>query len=79
MAINWTVSRRTALKAIVQPSDIKPLDAAEIAALNASVTNPADPASQVKADVAKRVKEQLKDERKAARVAKRSARHAQDV
>jgi hypothetical protein len=41
----------TALKAIVQPSDIKPLDAAEIAALNASVTNPADPASQVKADV----------------------------
>jgi LCP family protein required for cell wall assembly len=41
----------TALKALVNPSDIKPLDAAEIAALNSSVANPNDPASQVYADV----------------------------
>ncbi len=41
----------TALKAIVQPSDIKPLDANEIAALNAAVANPNDPQSQVQADV----------------------------
>ena len=32
----------TALKAIVNPSEIKPLDAAEVAALNASVADPTD-------------------------------------
>ncbi|MDX6376567.1 MAG: polyisoprenyl-teichoic acid--peptidoglycan teichoic acid transferase [Gaiellaceae bacterium] len=41
----------TALKAIVNPSEIKPLDAGEIAALNASVASPDDPNSQVYADV----------------------------
>ncbi len=41
----------TALKALINPSEIKPLDAAEIAALNASVASPDDPASQVYADV----------------------------
>jgi LCP family protein required for cell wall assembly len=41
----------TALKAIVNPSDIKPLDAAEIAALNASVADPTDAQSMVYADV----------------------------
>ncbi len=41
----------TALKALVNPSEIKPLDAAEVAALNAAVANPDDPNSQVYADV----------------------------
>jgi LCP family protein required for cell wall assembly len=41
----------TALKALVSPSDIKPLDAAEIAALNSAVANPDDPGSHVYADV----------------------------
>ena len=41
----------TALKAIVNPSDIKPLDAAEIAALNAAVADPTDAQSKVYADV----------------------------
>ena len=40
-----------ALKAIVGPSEIKPLDATEVAALNAAVANPSDPGSQVYADV----------------------------
>ena len=41
----------TALKALVNPSEIKPLDAAEVSALNASVASPDDPQSQVYADV----------------------------
>jgi LCP family protein required for cell wall assembly len=41
----------TALKALVNPSEIKPLDAAEVSALNASVAKPDDPQSQVYADV----------------------------
>jgi LCP family protein required for cell wall assembly len=41
----------TALKSIVQPSDMQPLDQGEIAALNAATTNPDDPTSQVQADV----------------------------
>jgi LCP family protein required for cell wall assembly len=41
----------SALKTLVQPSDMQPLDASEIAALNGATTNPGDPASQVQADV----------------------------
>ena len=41
----------TALKSIVQPSDMQPLDQGEIAALNGATTNPDDPTSQVQADV----------------------------
>jgi LCP family protein required for cell wall assembly len=41
----------SALKSLVQPSDIKPLDATEVAALNAATNNPDDPNSQVQADV----------------------------
>jgi LCP family protein required for cell wall assembly len=41
----------TALKSLVQPSDIQPLDQGEIAALNGATNNPDDPASQVQADV----------------------------
>src|SRR3954451_12007230 len=41
----------TALKGLVQPSDIKPLDASELAALNAATDNPVDPGSKVQADV----------------------------
>jgi LCP family protein required for cell wall assembly len=41
----------SALKSLVQPSDIQPLDANEVSALNAATTNPNDPASQVQADV----------------------------